>query len=119
MVVRYKGKTSTIKSLPGVGPQGSLLGLFLFLLLINDAGFHGQVNNATSKIYVKAVTQIHLKYLDDMSVAEYVNLIENLVNDPDRQQPDICHARTGHKLPQGKSAVYQQLLETVSYVENN
>ena len=123
MVVRYKGKTSTIKSLPGGGPQGTLLGLFLFLVLINDAGFHGQVNNvgelATSKRNVKAVNQIHLKYVDDMSVAESVNLKENLVTDPDRQQPDNYHARTGHRLPQEKSAVYQQLLDTVDYAENN
>ena len=70
MFVRYKGKTSTIKS------------------KINDAGFHGQVNNvgelATSKRNVKAVNQIHLKYVYDMSVAESVNLKENLVTDPDR-----------------------------------
>ena len=33
MVVRYNGKVSFIKSLPGGGPQGTLLGLFLFLIL--------------------------------------------------------------------------------------
>ena len=49
MIVRYKGKQSSIKSLPGGGPQGTLLGLFLFLVLINDAGFSGQLNNAGEK----------------------------------------------------------------------
>ena len=34
MVVRYKGKQSTSKSLPGGGPQGTLLGLLIFLVLM-------------------------------------------------------------------------------------
>ena len=28
MIVRYKGKVSSMKDLPGGGPQGALLGLF-------------------------------------------------------------------------------------------
>ena len=39
MVVRYKGAMSGLKELPGGGPQGTLLGLLLFLVLINDVGF--------------------------------------------------------------------------------
>ena len=42
MIVRYKGKQSGMKSLPGGGPQGTLLGLLLFIVLINDVGFEGQ-----------------------------------------------------------------------------
>ena len=34
MLVRYKGKESGVKSLPGGGPQGTLLGLLLFIILI-------------------------------------------------------------------------------------
>ena len=59
MRVRYKGKQSSIKSLPGGGPQGTLLGLLLFIVLINDVGFDDQVNNAgeiiTSKRNMKTV----------------------------------------------------------------
>ena len=35
LLVRFKGKTSSRKSLPGGGPQGTRLGLFFFLILIN------------------------------------------------------------------------------------
>ena len=66
MKVRYKSKVSSTMDLPGGGPQGTLLGLLLFLVLINDEGFEGQLNNAgellTSRRNVKKVTEIHLKY---------------------------------------------------------
>ena len=45
MIVRYKGQQSNRKALPGGGPQGTLLGLLLFLVLINEVGFEGQNNN--------------------------------------------------------------------------
>ena len=38
MVVRYKGDTSDVRPLPGGGPQGTLLGLLLFLILIHLCG---------------------------------------------------------------------------------
>ena len=45
MVVRFRGATSSLKRLPGGGPQGTLLGLLLFIVLINDLGFEDQQNN--------------------------------------------------------------------------
>ena len=36
LLLKHKGETSESKPLPGGGPQGTLLGLFLFLILIND-----------------------------------------------------------------------------------
>jgi hypothetical protein len=123
MIVRYKGAKSTTKSLPGGGPQGTLLGLLLFLVLINDAGFANQVNNAgeliTSKKNFKAANQIHLKYVDDMSIAEAIKLKEVLVSAPDRPQPDTFHARTGHALPLENSVVYDQLNSLNQYAKDN
>jgi hypothetical protein len=45
MVVKYKEEYSNMKQLPGGGPQGALLGLFLFLILINGVGFNDQLND--------------------------------------------------------------------------
>ena len=39
LVLRYKGHCSSRKALPGGSPQGTRLGLFLFLILINAAGY--------------------------------------------------------------------------------
>ena len=78
MFVRFKGKQYQIKSLPGGGPQGTLLGLLLFIVLINDVGFDGQVNNTgeliTSKRNMKKINEIHLKYVDGLTLAEAINL---------------------------------------------
>ena len=91
MIVKYKGQQSSVKSLPGGGPQGTILALLLFIVLINDLGFEGQQNNAgdiiTSKRNMKIVNQIHLKYVDDMTLAEAVDLPKQLVSVPCSERP--------------------------------
>ena len=88
MKVKYKGKYSQLFSLPGGGPQGSLLGLFLFLVLINDAGFEGQQNNVGELITRK--NTIHLKYVDDLALAEAIDMKTQLTHVPveERTLPD-------------------------------
>ena len=53
LIVRYKGKTSGRKLLPGGGPQGTRLGLFLFLILINCAGYDVLARNTGELITSK------------------------------------------------------------------
>ena len=124
MIVRYKGKSSDPKHLPGGGPQGTLLGLLLFIILINDLGFAGQTNEAgeiiTAKKHLKRVNEIHLKYVDDVSLAEAVNLKElGTVPVDKRPQPDPFHARTGHVLEPEDSKVFKQLVRTQKYAVEN
>ena len=70
---------------------------------------------------MKKVNRIHLKYVDDMSIAEAVNLPEKLISLPDSERvlPDMYHARTGHVLPLGDSEVFRKLKETEEYATVN
>ena len=99
-------------------PQGTLLGLLMFLVLINDVGFVGQSNDKgdiiTSKKGIKELNEIHLKYVDNMLIAESIKMKEQLDTIPkeNRQLPDAFHARTGHYLPLENSKVHSQLIQT-------
>ena len=125
MKVNYKGKSSSIFDLPGGGPQGTLLGLFLFLILIDDAGFDGQENNVgeliTAKKKVKEMNVIHLKYVDDLTMAESIDMKKQLTSVPveARPQPDDYRCRTGHQLKSGESKLFQQLKRTQELAADN
>ena len=70
---------------------------------------------------MKIANEIHLKYVDDFTLAEAINLPKQLVRVPDseRVQPDNYHARTGHILPLKNSKIYEQLKKTETYAEEN
>ena len=125
MKVKYKGAYSSLFSLPGGGPQGSLLGLFLFLVLIDDIGFDSQNNNVgeliTRKKKVKEVNQIHLKYVDDLALAESINMNTQLIEIPqnERPLPDAYRSRTGHKLKSESFKISDQLNEIYLYAQEN
>ena len=113
-ILRYKGKFSQSKSLPGGTPQGTRLGMFLFLILINFAGFnsHELQHNIGSVITKplkerKPVFKSHMKYIDDLSYAHAIDLRKCLeINtDTEMQRPLAYHERTGHVL---KESVLQQ-----------
>ena len=85
MEVSFKGEKSESKSLPGGGHHGTILGMFLFLILINAAGFKEKIKN-TGEIMTqpklskrKPMERIHLKFIDDLTVAESINLKNKLI----------------------------------------
>ena len=125
MVVRLNGATSSPRDLPGGGPQGTLLGLLLFLVMINEVGFENQRNNTgeliTARKNMREANQIHLKFVDDLTVAESLIMKDSVKPVPlsRRPQPDTYHSRTGHELIPEKSAVLSQIKTIREYSDAN
>ena len=123
LLVKYKGVNADGKPLPGGGPQGTLLGLLLFLVLMNDCGF--EENNTeigktiTQKKKKFSAPTLHSKYVDDLTILQAVNLKEVIVPNPDRPLPDQYHARLGQKLDPMKSKVYEQIQNIQEYAVDN
>ena len=112
--------------MPGGGPQGTILGMFLFLILINSAGFKDAVKNTGQLITNPRknrgpIKQIHMKFIDDMTVAEAIDLKKKLIPnpDPDPPRPVNYHDRTGHVLSVGQSQVQGQLNELKEFTMKN
>ena len=91
MVVRYKNETTETKQLPGGGPQGTLLGLLLFLILINQCGFENPATDIGQTITRSKAkfspTNLHVKFIDDLTLAESFNMKDSLV-------PHTSHRQT-------------------------
>ena len=126
MEVHFKGETSARKQLPGGGPQGTILGMFLFLILINAAGFRNRIKN-TGKLLTgplnkrKPMEKIHLKFIDDMTAAESINLRDKLIRnpDPDPMRPLNYHDRTLHVLPNESCKLQTLLDDTRNYARDH
>ena len=80
MVVKVNGTTSRSKLMPGGGPQGTLLGLFLFLILINpccdlekNMSIGEQITESRRRF---RPSTFYAKYVDDMSIGESFNIKE-------------------------------------------
>ena len=125
MEVHYKGEKSNKRWLPGGGPQGTILGMFLFLILINAAGFKEKIRN-TGEIITqpgvnkrKPIDTIHMKFIDDMTIAESIHLKETLIKNPTPVHPLQYHERTGHILPNERSKVQKLLQDLKVYTEEH
>ena len=125
MEVHFKGEQSEKKILPGGGPQGTILGMFLFLILINAAGFKEQIKNTGQIITQKGVNKrkpiekIHMKFIDDMTIAESIFLNEKLMNNPQPVQPFRLHETTGQFLPKENCQTQTMLDEIVAYTHEH
>ena len=126
LTVKYNGKSSSKKSMPGGGPQGTILGMFLFLILINDAGFPEEnrilgerITSATNKR--KLIENNHWKYVDDLTLAEAIDLKNTLKDDTENtlEYPLTYHNRTNQILAPEDSDVQKQLNLLDTYCTEN
>ena len=125
MEVFFKGEKSGRKKLPGGGPQGTVLGMFLFLILINAAGFQEKIKNMGEIVTNPAINKrqpikkIHMKWIDDMTAAESIHLKEKLIWNTNPVQPLQYHERNGYYLPPEKSELQTLMNNLVAYTDHH
>ena len=103
-----------MEDLPGGGPQGTKLGLFLFLILINYAGFKPnqickKVGEAVTKPQRQKICQTQEKYVDDMTQCVALDLKKAAIPNPNPILPRQFHERTGHILPEAENPIIEQV----------
>ena len=101
MVLKFKGCVSTSRLLPGSSPQGTFLGVFLFIIKFNGACLRPPIpRNQLEKPKHNRPKSISLKFVDDLSVGVKVDLSKDIVNETSvRPLPLNRHEVTGHILP--------------------
>ena len=96
MILRFRGCSSSPKDMPGGMPQGTLLGVILYILYINPVGFPSEVTNEFSDVVHKyweiletIPTSVQndnklpeslqsIKFMDDASIQESIDLTTKL-----------------------------------------
>ena len=127
LVVSFKGAKSESKDMPGGGPQGTVLGMYLFLILINDAGFDlEKTKNFGEKLTAAAtkreeMEKMHAKYVDDLTAAQSINLKDDLRKDDHRDWPKPSSRRDRFEqvLPVDKNKIQHQLDDLERYAKEN
>ena len=116
MILKYKGCSSERKKLPGGGPQGSRLGMFIFLILINFAGPQNTSHTIGEKVTQpmrkrQPIKSTQMKFIDDMTMMESLNLRDCVISDPDPSppQPPQYRCRTAHLLQPEKTFMQKEL----------
>ena len=104
--------------MPGDGPQGTKLGLLLFLILINLEK-HLRAKNKEKLGKRAPLPNIHMKYVDDLSLAQAINLKECVIPNPNPTHPPNYHERTNHILPACNYYTLQEDLNNISNYANN
>ena len=110
MILRYKGVNSSRYFMPGGSPQGTLLGVLLYLVYVSDIGMNlpplEQISTSTYDIQSipyppplpTSESECRLKYVDDLTLGECVNL-----------QHQLQHDGTDYHLPPEKSLLQKRL----------
>ena len=126
MILKYKGIISDEESLPGGGPQGTKLGLYLFLILINFAGFGENeicknLGETVTEPKKKKIDKAQQKYIDDMTQCISIDLKKVAISDPDPNPvlPRQFHQRTGHVLLNEDNPIQDQVNKLKIYAKKN
>ena len=126
ILLKYKGVISDLENLPGGGPQGTKLGLYLFLILINFAGFDSNelcqnLGETVTNPKRKKIPKSQQKFIDDMTQCVAIDLKKVAIPDPNPnpELPRQFHQRTGHVLPKALNPIQEQVDKLKLYADKH
>ena len=132
MVVRYGGAESEPQPLPSGGPQGDTLTMILFLVLVSDSAMdpapplppHAAVDGDVNCVPapppgMETEEEIRLKYQDNLSLGEVIDLKTKLTQRSAFIGPKNFHERNGLELPSQSSKIQQRLNDLHKYVTDH
>ena len=127
MILRFKNCCSSPKCLPGGCPQGTLIGVILYILYINPIGFPGEITiniSDTINSYWKKMTPIPdlslpsltlpaslncTKFMDDATLQEAIDLNSSLATKLDRAGPLPWWESSGKLLPNNNTLLQSEI----------
>ena len=113
MMLKFCGVLSALRSLPGSSPQGTVLGVILFIILFNGAALRPSIPRPSWPLFPRMSNDpeaIKVKFIDDLSIAAKVKL-SDLVNH-DRPGPHTYDERLGTKISDD-SNILQQIVDNL------
>ena len=134
MILRFRNCSSSPKDLPGGCPQGTLIGVILYILYINPIGFPGEITLQISDILKNYKSPLDIfpdllpnnkslpatlnaaKYMDDATIQEAVDLSTTLASKLDRSGPLPWWESSGKLLPNANTQLKSEIesIKTIS-----
>ena len=115
IVMKFCGVLSTLRSLPGSSPQGTVLGVILYIIAFNGAALRPAIPRPSWPLLSKMSKDpaaIKLKFVDDLFVAAKVSLNDYIVDDFGRQRPLTFDERLETKLSDS-SNILQRIVDNL------
>ena len=135
LCIRYHGAVSSDRSMPGGGPQGTLLIVLLFILQVNHAGdpcpvpatlpdgFAGPEPDPNTVTTLQACHSVgkteNKKFVDDLTLLEVVKLKNNLVPKEVLIGPPNFHERHGLQFPAENTILQHKLDDLLAFTQEN
>ena len=124
MVLRYQGKTSSPRSLPGSAPQGVFLGCFFFMIKFNGAFLRPDIPRPfpkTAPLMLSTANSCTVKYIDDASQARAIKLRSCLskIDTSSRPRPLEYFEHTGYEITPENNELQRDLNTLKKFTERN